>query len=147
MALLSCASFGKEVPCFGEFTVRHPSDENVELLWHCGPFPYSLHREDKKPIIYVQRQWFEAREGTYTVARFDQEDGKYMILNGTCASAEGPFTNGNYIWGRFNDLDRWERRLVEGPYIHHVVEIRGDYTREIQEFCKYFPNVVPDSMN
>ena len=147
MALLSCASFGKEVPCFGEFTVRHPSDENVELLWHCGPFPYSLHREDKKPIIYVQRQWFEAREGTYTVARFDQEDGKYMILNGTCESAEGPFTNGNYIWGRFNDLDRWERRLVEGPYIHHVVEIRGDYTREIQEFCKYFPNVVPDSMN
>lgn len=147
MALLSCASFGREVPCFGEFTVRHPSDANVELLWHCGPFPYSLHRDDKKPIIYVQRQWFQAREGKYTVARFDQEDGKYMILNGTCESAEGPFTNGNYIWGRFNDLDKWERRLVEGPYIHHVVEIRGDYTREIQEFCKYFPNVVPDSMN
>ena len=131
MALLSCASFGKNPPFMGEFTVRHPQDENVELLWHCGPFPYSLHREGKKPVEYIQRQWFEAKHSKYTVARFDQDDGKYMILNGTCESADGPFTNGTYVWGRFNDLDKWERRLIEGPYIHHMVEIEGDYTKEI----------------
>lgn len=147
MALLSCAAFGKNPPLFGEFTVRHPTDENIELLWHCGPFPYSLHKPGKKPIEYMQRQWFEVKPGKYTVARFDQDDGKYMFLNGTCESAEGPFTNGTYLWARFNDLDRWERRLVEGPYIHHLAEIEGDYTKEIQEFCKYFPNVIPDSMN
>ena len=76
MALLSCASFGKNPPFMGEFTVRHPQDENVELLWHCGPFTYSLHREGKKPVEYIQRQWFEAKHSKYTVARFDQDDGK-----------------------------------------------------------------------
>ena len=147
MALLSCASFGKNPPFMGEFTVRHPQDENVELLWHCGPFPYSLHREGKKPVEYIQRQWFEAKHSKYTVARFDQDDGKYMILNGTCESADGPFTNGTYVWGRFNDLDKWERRLIDGPYIHHMVEIEGDYTKEIEEFCKFVPHLKPDSMN
>lgn len=147
MALLSCASFGKNPPFMGEFTVRHPQDENVELLWHCGPFPYSLHREGKKPVEYIQRQWFEAKHSKYTVARFDQDDGKYMILNGTCESADGPFTNGTYVWGRFNDLNKWERRLIEGPYIHHMVEIEGDYTKEIEEFCKFVPHLKPDSMN
>lgn len=146
MALLSCAAFGKHPPFLGEFTVRHPQDENVELLWHCGPFPYSLHKEGKKPVEYIQRQWFEVKPGKYTVARFDQDDGKYMLLNGTCESAEGPFTNGTYLWARFNDLDKWERRLVEGPYIHHVAEAEGDYTKEIKEFCRYIKNVVPDSM-
>ena len=147
MALLSCASLGKHPPFMGEFTCRHPEDQNTELLWHCGPFPYSLHKDDRRPIEYIQRQWFEVKDGTYTVARFDQDDGKYMILNGTCESAPGPRTNGTYLWGRFDDLDKWERRLVEGPYIHHVVEIAGDYTKEIKEFCKYAGPVVPDSMN
>lgn len=146
MALLSCAALGESPPFFGEFTTRHPTDKNVELLWHCGPFPYSLHRADRKPIVFLQRQWFEVKEGKYTVARFDQEDGNYMFLNGICESAQGPFTNGTYLWARFNDLDRWERRLIEGPYIHHVTEIEGDYTEEIREFCKYFSNLKPDSM-
>lgn len=39
MALLSCAALGKNPPFFGEFTVRHPEDKNVELLWHCGRSP------------------------------------------------------------------------------------------------------------
>ena len=147
MALLSCAAMGEHPPFFGEFTTRHPEDKDVELLWHCGPFPYSLHKPGKKPVEYIQRQWFEVKEGRYTVARFDQEDGDYMILNGTCQSAEGPFTNGTYLWARFDDLDKWERRLIEGPYIHHVAEIEGDYTEEIREFCKYFPNLTPDCMN
>lgn len=41
LALLSCAALGKKPPFFGEFTVRHPEDRKVELLWHCGPFAYS----------------------------------------------------------------------------------------------------------
>lgn len=31
-----------------------------------------------------------------------------------------------------------------GPYIHHFVEIFGDYRKEIAEFCKYFPNLKVD---
>ncbi len=147
MALLSCAAMGQHPPFFGEFATRHPSDPNAELLWHCGPFPYSIRRKDERPILHIQRQWFQVKEGQYTVARFDQEDGRYRILNGTCQSAQGPYTNGTYLWGRFNDLDKWERRLVEGPYIHHVAEIEGNYTAEIREFCKYFPHLHPDNMD
>ena len=44
MALLSCAALGEKVPFLGEFTVRHPENRNAELLWHCGPFAYSLKR-------------------------------------------------------------------------------------------------------
>lgn len=45
--LLKSLSLGEGVPFLGEFTTRHPSDRNVELLWHCGPFAPSLHRTDE----------------------------------------------------------------------------------------------------
>ena len=45
MALLKCATLGKGLPLFGEFTVRHPENKNAELLWHCGPFPVSQKAE------------------------------------------------------------------------------------------------------
>ena len=43
--LLRSLTFGKKVPFLGEFTVRHPENKNVELLWHCGPFPISQKAE------------------------------------------------------------------------------------------------------
>lgn len=146
MALLSCAALGENPPFLGEFTVRHPEDNNVELLWHCGPFPYSIRKPGCTPREVEQRQWFEVKDGTFTVARFEQDDGKYLLLNGTCRSASGPFTNGTYLWGRFDDLDKWERKLMEGPYIHHLAEIEGDYTDVISDFCKYVPNLRPDTV-
>ena len=141
---LSCASLGRNPPFLGEFTVRHPEDDNVELLWHCGPFPYSLCKPGCHPKQVEQRQWFEVKYSTYTVARFDQDDGHYMLLNGVCRSAEGPFTNGTYLWARFNNLDQWERKLMEGPYIHHMAEVEGDYTEVLHDFCKYIPNLTFD---
>ena len=147
MALLSSAALGKKAPFFGEFTVRHPEDRNVQLLWHCGQFPLSTCHPDCKPKTTEQRAWFRVKDGIYTVSRFEQEDGKYMILNGTCETAEGPFTNGTYLWARFRDLDAWEKRLIYGPYIHHMSEIEGDYTAEIREFCRYIPALKADNMD
>jgi len=146
MAMLSCASLGKNPPFLGEFTVRHPSDNNVELLWHCGPFPYSIRKPGCKPREVEQRQWFEVKHSTYTVARIDQDNGKYLFLNGVCKSTEGPFTNGTYLWARFDNLDNWERKLMEGPYIHHMAEVEGDYTEVIRDFCKYVPNLTIDTV-
>ena len=146
MALLSCAALGKKPPFLGEFTVRHPEERNVELLWHCGPFPYSVRDEGRCARVVDQRQWFEVKKGTYTLARFDQDDGRYRLLSGTCRSAEGPYTNGTYLWARFDDLDKWERKLVEGPYIHHVAEIEGEYAGVLREFCKYVPHLTIDEV-
>ena len=87
------------------------------------------------------RGWFQVKAGHYTVARIDQDHGRYSVIAGECESTSGPFTNGTYLWAQFRDLDAWERKLVEGPYIHHVPEVAGDYTAEIKEFCKYVSNI------
>ncbi len=139
--LLKSLSFGKKPPLFGEFTIRHPEDDNAELLWHCGQFAYSSRRENTFCNCMNMRENFEAKHSHYTVARIDQDHGKYSIVAGECDSTEGPYTNGTYLWAKFEDLDAWERKLVEGPYIHHVSEIEGSFTEEIKEFCKYVPNL------
>jgi len=147
MALLKSATFGKGKPLFGEFTVRHPENRNAELLWHCGPFPLSQKAADgvdSTARLVNQRSWFRAKDGTYTVARIDQESGDYMILPLVCRTVKGPQTHGTYIWGEFEDLQAVEDRLIDGPYIHHFVEIEGDHTKEIREFCKYFPALKVD---
>lgn len=147
MALLKCATLGEGKPLFGEFTVRHPENKNAELLWHCGPFPLSQKAEsgiDSTARLVNQRSWFRGKDGTYTIARIDQESGDYMILPLVADTTKGPQTHGTYIWVEFDDLQKIEDRLLDGPYIHHFVEIEGDYKKEITEFCKYFPNLKVD---
>lgn len=147
MVLLKSATLGEGKPLFGEFTVRHPENRNAELLWHCGPFPISQKAEsgvDSVARLVNQRSWFRAKDGKYTVARIDQESGNYMILPLVCNTTVGPQTHGTYIWGEFENLQKIEDRLLDGPYIHHFVEIKGDYRKEIEEFCRYFPNLTVD---
>lgn len=149
MVLLKCATLGKGKPLFGEFTVRHPENKNAELLWHCGPFPLSQKAEegpDSEARLVNQREWFRAKDGTYTAARIDQESGNYMILPLICKTTTGPKTSGTYLWGEFSNLQAIEDRLIDGPYIHHFVEVAGDYRQEIKEFCKYIPNLKVDTV-
>lgn len=143
--LLKCLTFGEKKPFLGEFTVRHPGDRNIELLWHCGPFAYSLRRKDEPCYCKNMREWFQVKKGHYTMARIDQDHGKYSIIVSECESDEGPYTFGTYMWAKFKDLPAVERRLIEGPYIHHVSEIEGSFTEEIREVCKYIPNLQFDS--
>lgn len=145
--VLKSLTLGKKLPFLGEFTTRHPSDRNVELLWHCGPFAYSLHKQGEPCKVVNMQEWFQVKEGHYTVARIDQDHGNYSIAVCTCDSAEGPYTNGTYLWARFNDLSKVERNLIEGPYIHHVSEIEGDLTEHIREFCKYIPGLKYDNID
>lgn len=84
------------------------------------------------------------KEGHYTMARIDQDHGKYSIIVGECDSDKGPYTFGTYMWAKFHDLPAVERKLIEGPYIHHVSEIEGSFTEEIREVCKYIPNLKLD---
>ena len=148
MAMLKCATLGEGKPLFGEFTVRHPENKNAELLWHCGPFPISQKAEsgiDSEARLVNQRSWFRGKDGKYTIARLDQESGNYMILPIVADTIEGPQTHGTYIWVEFDDLKKIEDRLIDGPYIHHFVEMEGDFKKEIKEFCKYFPNLKYDA--
>lgn len=142
--LLKSLTFGEKKPFLGEFTTRHPSDRNTELLWHCGAFAHSLHNVNEPCKSLNMREHFHVKDGHYTVARIDQDHGKYSILAGECDSGEGPYTFGTYMWAKFSNLNKWERKMVEGPYIHHVSEVEGGFTEEIKEVCKYIPNLTAD---
>lgn len=144
MALLSCASLGTGRPFLGEFTVRNPKDPDSELLWHCGPFAYSLKKEGEMAKMVNMRQWFSLKDGAYTLARMDQDDGAYSLLTGQCGTTEGPYTFGTYLWAKFQNLAAWERKLVEGPYIHHIAEVEGEYEEVMTEFCKFVPGLAAD---
>ena len=50
------------------------------------------------------------------------------------------------MWAKFDNLSAWERKMVEGPYIHHVSEVEGSFTDEIREVCKYIPALKIDSV-
>ena len=145
-ALLSCAALGESTPIQGEFTIRHPQNKNAELLWHCGPISLSGKAPDSKARMVNQRQWFRAKDGKYTLARLDQQDGQYMLLPLTCETTTGPETSGTYFWAEFEDLQKVEDRLIQGPYIHHFAEIQGNWLAELNEFCKYVPQIKLDSL-
>lgn len=36
---------------FADWTVRHPDNENGELLQHCGPWPISVAQENRRSVI------------------------------------------------------------------------------------------------
>ena len=143
--LLLSATRGKEKPIQGEFTCRHPENDNAELLWHCGPFPLKYKAPDEKPWLYNTKPSFRLKDGEYTIARFQAEKGKYYLFADKFHTCEGPKTFGTYMWAQFKDLPKLERKLVEGPYIHHMSEIPGDYTEYFKEFTKYFDEIQFDN--
>lgn len=143
-ALLSCASRGKATPLFGEFTARHPENRNAELLWHCGPFPYSAKADRSEAKLFNTKPSFKAKDGDYTIARFQGDSGKYTLLGGQFKTTEGPYTFGTYMWAEFKNLSAVEKKLIDGPYIHHMTEAYGTYADVLQEFCKYIPELEYD---
>ena len=142
--LLMCATRGQYPPMFGEFTVRHPENKNAELLWHCGPFPYSMRAEDSKPRIFNTKPSFRAKDGEYTIARFQADDGKYTLLGGEYKTVPGPHNFGTYMWAEFKDWAKVERKMIEGPYIHHMSEVYGKHSDVLKEFCKYISGLTFD---
>lgn len=69
------------------------------------------------------------------------------MLGGEFNTCSGPKTFGTYMWAEFDNLPKIERKLVEGPYIHHMTEIYGEYSSYLQEFTKYFDEIEYDDIN
>ena len=133
---------------FADWTVRHPDNENGELLQHCGPWPVSVAKE--KPSIGYPLAFShpgaveaEAKHGRMTLTRFDGDNGEYSMLLGTATGIEGPYTKGTYVWIEVENLKRLEDKIVCGPYIHHCVGIHLDVVPVLYEACKYL-GIKPD---
>ena len=137
MAILRACLLGEEAEFLADLTVRHPQNDNAELLWHCGPFPYSLKDpKSKARMIGGQERW-ELKSGDITVCRFDDIDDEYYLFAGEGRSTTGPETTGTYVWFEVDDWRKWEARLMYGPYIHHVGGAYGKFFPVLKEVARY----------
>ena len=146
--LVGAAAMGEETTFFADWTVRHPDNENAELLQHCGPWPISVAKT--KPILGYPLAFNHpgavealAKPGDITLARFDGDNGEYSMLLGNAKAVDGPYTKGTYMWVEVENLDRLEEKVVCGPYIHHCTGIHGDVVSILYEACKYI-GIEPD---
>lgn len=147
--LAEAASFGEEKAIFADINCRHPYEKNGELLQHLGVFAFSTAEE--KPILpirhfvfdYPGSVAFKAKDGEYTLCRFDGDHGEYNLLLGNAKTIEGPYNQGTYVYMEFENLNRLEYKLVYGPYIHHVAAVKNDVVPILYEACKYL-NINPD---
>jgi L-fucose isomerase-like protein len=146
--LCEAAGMGEARTFFADWTVRHPDNDNGELLQHCGPWPLSCAR--CKPAIGYPLAFshpgaveFEAKHGDMTLCRFDGDNGEYSMLLGNARGIDGPYTKGTYVWVEVKNLKRLEAKIVEGPYIHHCVGIHKDVAPVLYEACKYI-GIAPD---
>lgn len=137
LAIMNACAMGDSSQFFADLTIRHPQNDNAELLWHCGPFPYSMRREDSHPqLVNFSGKW-ELKKGDITVCRFDSINGEYVLFAGDGKAIDGPETTGTYVWFETNDWEKWEERLVFGPYIHHVGGMYGNYVSALREATRY----------
>ena len=147
LSALMCqaVSLGDESPFLADWTYRHPTNDNAELIWHGAPFAWSLARKDVKPE-FVKRQWrfgtmyephWELKPGNITMFRMDELDGDYYMFVGEGKSCEGPDTTGTFVWLEVDNWKKWEEKLMLGPFIHHVAGVYGHYYEIFREVAKY----------
>ena len=152
--MLHRAAYAEGAAFLVDVTARHPEDENGVLLWHCGA-PVSMKHPDDR--IRLSKHWilpgplsgmthFRMKDGPITCARFDGEHGQYELAVGEGVSCDGPYTQNNYVWMHVADWDRWERTLIEGPFLHHIGMIYGNCGAALKEAVKYIPDVTLQDM-
>jgi len=138
---------------FADLTIRHPENDNAELLWHCGNFPISCAKDPSKAAIgknFVLESHapgignFELRHDDITICRFDGDNGEYSLFIGEGKAVDGPMTSGTYVWLEVPDWPKWEHKLVTGPYVHHCAGAYGKAALALYEACKYIPGLTPD---
>ena len=135
-SILAQAADLYETPSFlADITVRHPTNDNGELLWHCGPFPPVLAAE--QPRVSNGQGQYRIKDGHLTLVRFETDHNNYVLFAEECDTTDGPETTGNYVWIETKDWGKWEDRLMYGPYIHHIAGIYGAYKEVFKEACRY----------
>ena len=140
-------------PFFADLTVRHPENDNAELLWHCGNFPHQLVKDKNQAFLgghfiippgLPGTGNFPIKGGDVTITRFDGINGEYSLFMGQGKSMDGPFNLGTYLWFEVPDWPLWEERLIYGPYVHHVAGIHDHAAAALYEATRFIPGLKPD---
>ncbi len=148
MALAQAATLYKKPSFLADLTIRHPENENAELLWHCGPFPLSLAKgkpkigrhfvlESHSPGV---SEW-EIIGGDISILRFDGDHGEYSLFVSHGRGTTGPYNKGTYLWVEFENWPKLEEKIIYGPYIHHVAGVHEKIAPIIYEAVKYMDGV------
>lgn len=137
--IAKAVTLDEEPVFFADLTIRHPENDNGELLWHCGSFPYSLHDNTKQPKIVNGQATWELKKGDITILRCDDINGTYKLFSTEGKAVDGPSTTGSYVWFETDDWKSVEEKFVFGPYIHHVAGIYGKYIKALKEATRYLP--------
>lgn len=143
--LLQYASYHQDPTFLADLTIRHPENDNAVLLWHCG-FPLGLSHPERQaklgthwilPGIQPGSCHWRMQDGNLTTCRFDGDRGDYRLFVGEGKTVDGPDTQNVYCWMEVDNWPKWERTLVEGPYIHHVAASYGHHAHILAEASKY----------
>ena len=144
MLMQQAASHFAEPVFLADLTIRHPDDDNAELLWHCGAFPSALAdgpcKLNKHFVLPGNPDGvcnWKLKKGHITVNRFDGVRGKYSLFSGECDAVDGPFNQGTYVYVRMPDWSVWEEKFIYGPYIHHVSCVYGSLTPVMKEAVRF----------
>lgn len=137
MAIMQACSLGDSSVFLADLTIRDPENDNAELLWHCGCFPYSLKDDASTARLVNGQERFNLKNGDLTLCRFDDVDGKYYLFAGEGCGISGSNTTGTYVYFETDDWKRWEEKLIFGPYIHHVGGAYGRYFSALREAARY----------
>lgn len=140
--ICTAASMGADTEFLADWTYRHPANDNSELIWHGGPFAYSLASKSRKPSFRKNYRgfyeaWFELKQGDLTLVRMDELHGEYYMFLGEGKTTTGPETTGTWVWLEVDDWKNWEEQLIFGPFVHHVAGVYGKYTDVIAEAARY----------
>ena len=139
--LIEATEGGNSPSFFPEYTIRHPQNDNAVLMWHASAAPSLRHSDIKK--ITIEEPWilagspatspqFYLKEGDITVLRFDGLKGEFVIGTGEGRSIKGPLTREVYTWMETDNWPRWERKLIEGPFIHHASCVYGRVAQSVE---------------
>ena len=153
--LLQSATLTPQPTFLADLTIRHPENDNAELLWHCGPFPPEMaagpRRVDRHFVLPSHAPGvcaWKLRDGEVSLIRFDGIGGEYSLFCGEGRIIDGPFNQGTYGYVEVEDWPLWEEKLVRGPYIHHIAGAYGRYATVFAEACRYlgvaFDPATPD---
>ncbi len=152
--MAQAATMWKKPTFFADMTVRHPSNDNAELLWHCGVFPCKTACSGCKPTITANFDQhrptvasLQLDNGDITICRFDGIDGKYQLFTAQGHGVDGPMTKGAYGWFEFENWPVIEHKLVCGPYIHHCAGIHQNISAVLFEACRYIPGLEIDAVS
>jgi len=148
--MLQAAGMFAEPTFFADLTIRHPENDNAELLWHCGAFPSSLSinkNESKIGEHFVLPSHapgtcnWQLKKGDITIIRFDGINGEYSLFCGQGKAIDGPYNKGTYVYLEVKDWPLWEEKIIYGPYVHHTSCIYGEYSKVMYEAVRYLEGV------